>query len=185
LIRREPKLPNELSTARQNKEFELPEIASQLAPLALAISPEAVFGDARKRIALVFKINLAVSIVLAAILLVGIGGAVYSAVFIQKAIWSLAFGGLSVADLIGVYVFKPLSAINAALIGATRLDTLQLRLNQQLSQCAGHDDLEARIRCQTAVWDVIQHELSILASSQPQKEPIKKKAPPTKIKPVH
>ncbi len=141
--------------------------------LALAISPEAVFVDARRRMSVVFRLNLAVAIVLAIILLGGIGGAVFSAVFLRNSTWSFAFGGISAADLLGVYVFKPLSAINASLLGTQRLEMLQLRLSQQLSTCAQHEKLERRIECQTVVWESIQRELAILAGASvtPSTEP--------------
>jgi hypothetical protein len=155
----------------ENEELSLKqfEAARGAGAFALAIGPQAVFQDARRRIGLVFRINLAVSIVLAIILLGGIGGSVFSAVFLKNSIWALALGGVSAADAIGVYVYKPLAAINEALIGATRLDALQLRLSEQLSQCAQHSDLEARIRCQTNVWDAIQHELGIIGATQSQR----------------
>jgi hypothetical protein len=136
--------------------------AKPVAALALAVHPEAVFTDARRRINIVFKFNLAVSIALAIILLGGIGGAVFSALFLKNSIWAIVFGGISAADAVGVYVYKPLTTINEALVGTTRLDTIQLRLNQQLVQCSEYTNLQDRINCQTNVWDAIQRELSAL-----------------------
>jgi hypothetical protein len=136
----------------------------QIGALALAISPQAVFSDARQRMELVFKINLAVAIVLAVILLGGLAGSVYSAIFLHNNIWASVFGGVSAADVIGLLVFKPLTAINTALIGTQRLEMLQLRLSQQLDACALHERLDARIECQSAVWDTIQRELGLLAA---------------------
>jgi hypothetical protein len=94
-------------------------------------------------------------------------------VFLRDSTWSFAFGGISAADLLGVYVFKPLSAINASLLGTQRLEMLQLRLSQQLITCAQHEKLERRIECQTLVWDSIQKELSLLANAGmvPSREP--------------
>ena len=125
---------------------------------------DAVFRDARRRIELVFKINLAVAIVLAVILLIGIGGAVFSAVFLQRDVWTIAFGGVSVADLIGLYAFKPLTAINSAIVASQRLDATHLRLREQLQSCDEHKALKDRIECQSAVWDTIQKELASLAT---------------------
>ena len=152
------------------------ESVKELGALVLAVSPQAVFQDSRKRISLVFRINLAVSIALAVILLAGIGGAVFSALFLRNAVWSLVFGGISAADVIGAYIFKPLSAINAALVTATRLDALQLRLSQQLTQCAQHKNLEERILCQTKVWEAIQRELAIIGGTpQPSSDRLAKR----------
>jgi len=135
----------------------------ELGALALAISPQAVFSDARQRMSVVFKINLGVAITLAVILLGGLGGAVYSAVFLHNNIWATVFGGVSTADVIGLWALKPLTAINHSLVETQRLEMLQLRLSQQLDECSHHDTLEERIKCQTVVWDTIQKELAILA----------------------
>jgi hypothetical protein len=113
----------------------------------------------------VFRLNLGVAIILAIILLGGIAAAVFSAVFLRNSIWSVVFGGVSVADLLGIYVWKPLSVINASLLATQRLEMLQLRLSQQLSTCAQHRNLEERITCQTVVWESIQKELAILAAT--------------------
>lgn len=133
--------------------------------LALAIDPKSVFRDARRRIDLVFRLNLGLAIALAIILLGGIVGAIVCAIFLNKGIWALAFGGVSVADLIGVYAFKPLTAINSALVGTQRLDSVYLRLQEQLKACAEHTDLQERIRCQTIVWEAMQRELATLAGA--------------------
>ena len=152
--------------ASSDTDVELSPEQREIGALGLAISPQAVFTDARQRMGLVFKINLAVAIVLAVILLGGLAGSVYSAIFLHNNIWASVFGGVSAADVIGLLVFKPLTAINAALIGTQRLEMLQLRLSQQLDSCGQHSRLDERIKCQTAVWDTIQRELGLLAASR-------------------
>ena len=137
----------------------------ELGAIALAISPQAVFSDARRRMSVVFKVNLAVAIVLAIILLSGLAGAVFSALFLRNNIWASVFGGISAADVIALMVFKPLTAINSALIGAQRLEMIQLRLSQQLQACTEHEKLQQRIKCQTIVWDTIQKELALLGAT--------------------
>lgn len=138
----------------------------EVAAIALAISPQAVFNDARQRMSIVFKVNLAVAIVLAIILLSGLGGAIYSGIFLRSNLWASIFGGVSAADVIGLMVFKPLTAINSALIGTQRLELIQLRLSQQLQTCAEHVQLQRRIECQGLVWDTIQKELALLADTR-------------------
>lgn len=137
---------------------------TEVGATVLAISSDAVFRDARKRIDLVFKLNLALAIILAVILLGGIAGAIISAVFFEKTIWTLVFGGMSVADVIGVYALKPLTAINAAVIATQRLEAIHLRLSEQLKVCAEHEKLDDKIKCQTTVWEAIEHDLSTLAT---------------------
>jgi|SRR5215469_1953402 len=147
---------------------------TEIGALALALSPESVFVDARNRIGLVFRLNLGIAITLAVILLAGIAGGVYSAVFLQNRVWSSVFGGVSIADLIGVYVFKPLAAINAALVSTIRLDNLQLGLQQQLANCTQLTDAQQRIECQSSVWEKIQIELATL-SPVPSSRPLSKR----------
>lgn len=141
----------------------------ELGAIALAISPQAVFKDARQRMNLVFKVNLAVAIVLAIILLSGLAGAIYSGIFMRSNLWASIFGGVSAADVISLMVFKPLTAINSALIGTQRLEMIQLRLSQQLQACEEHQQLQQRIDCQTLVWDTIQKELSLLSDTRTMK----------------
>lgn len=129
----------------------------------LAMSADAVFRDARRRIDLVFKLNLGVAIVLAVILVGGIGGAVVSAVFLGKTVWAVVFGGISAGDLIGAYALKPLTAINSAIIATQRLEAVHLRMSQQLRACGAHENLDERIRCQTVVWEAIQKDLATLS----------------------
>lgn len=136
---------------------------AKVGSLALAISPEQLFRDARRRIELVFRLNFGVALALAVILLAGIVGAIVSAVFLRQNIWVLAFGGITVADLIGVYAFKPLKAINGSLVATQRLDGIHLRLHKQLPECDQLETPAERIKCQTEVWKSIEAEFATLA----------------------
>lgn len=138
-------------------------VQSEIVGLAVALDPDSVFRDARKRTGLVFQLNLGFAIILGIILLAGIAGSLYSALVLGKPSWATAFGGISAADLIGLYAFKPLVAMNSALVSATRLDNMQLRLKTQLEQCSKYSNLEDKLRCQAGVWDTIQKELASLA----------------------
>ncbi|MDQ3812649.1 MAG: hypothetical protein M3347_01705 [Armatimonadota bacterium] len=139
--------------------------SAEIGGAALAISSDSVFRDARRRINLVFMFNLGLSIVLAVILLAGVAGAVASAVFLKQNTWAAIFGGVSAADLLGLYIFKPLVAVNSAIVAAQRMDLLHLRMYEQLKTCQGHEVLAERIACQTVVWKEIQEELSKLAGA--------------------
>ncbi len=127
--------------------------------IALSISSESVLFSARRRIELVFRINLALAIALAVIFMGGIAGAIVSALAFGNSSWILVFGGVSAADILGVLAFKPLKEIHKALIATQRLDILHLSLQKQLELCDQHKDLEDRFRCQTKVWEAIQAEL--------------------------
>jgi hypothetical protein len=162
--------PNILELSRQATQAEsgnkslatILEPRSEIVGLALALDPDSVFRDARKRTGLVFQLNLGFAIILGIILLAGIAGSLYSALVLGKPSWATAFGGVSAADLIGLYAFKPLVAMNSALVSATRLDNMQLRLKTQLDQCGKYSDVKDRFHCQTAVWEAIQKELASL-----------------------
>jgi hypothetical protein len=152
-VRSEPGKTTASTTPRQ----------SEIVGLAVALDPDSVFRDARKRTGLVFQLNLGFAIILGIILLAGIAGSLYSALVLGKPSWATAFGGISAADLIGLYAFKPLVAMNSALVSATRLDNMQLRLKTQLEQCSKYSNLDDKLRCQAGVWDTIQKELASLA----------------------
>jgi hypothetical protein len=162
--------PNILELSRQASQAESGnEIAvttltprAEMVGLALALDPDSVFRDARKRTGLVFQLNLGFAIILGIILLAGIAGSLYSALVLGKPSWATAFGGISGADLLGLYAFKPLVAINSALVSATRLDNMQLRLKTQLEQCGKYLNVDDRLHCQTAIWEAIQKELASL-----------------------
>ena len=170
LATQKPATPNilELSRAAANarsaERASAPPVTppSEIVGLALALDPDSVFRDARRRTGLVFQPNLGFAIILGIILLAGIAGSLYSALVLGKPSWATAFGGVSAADLIGLYAFKPLIAINSALVSATRLDNMQLRLKTQLEQCGKYTSVDDRFRCQTAVWEAIQKELASL-----------------------
>lgn len=128
----------------------------------VALDPDTVFSDARKRIERVFRLNVILLLTLAILLLVGIGGAIYSALFLQTSTWTLIFGGVAVADLIGIYVFKPITAINRALVSTQQLDLLYLRLREGLKGCDELQDVNEKLACREALWDKVWEDLSAL-----------------------
>ena len=132
---------------------------------AFSISPEAVIRDARRRIDLVFRFNLSVAIALAVVLIGGIAAAVVMGVVFRQPSWSLIFAGVSAADIIGIYVYKPLDAVNAAIVATQRLDAINLRLREQLNLCLQYTELRDRIECQTKLWEAVQDELAALAAT--------------------
>ena len=149
---------------KTSKALPPPAPAREVGSIALAFSPESVFGEARRRIRLVFRLNLGITVALALILLGGISGSVILGGLLEQSKWALIFGGVSVADLLGVYAFKPLKAIYEALFATQRLDTVHLRLYEQLRSCTEHENLSERINCQTQVWEAIQRELTAISS---------------------
>jgi hypothetical protein len=132
---------------------------------ALGISADEVVASARRRIELVFRINLGIAIALAVIFIGGIAGALVSSLVLGKSTWAVAFGGLSTVDLLGVYAFKPLKVINRALVSSQRLDAVHLRLREQLDGCRQLGTMEERMKCQTQIWEAIETQLASLAET--------------------
>jgi hypothetical protein len=97
-------------------------------------------------------------------LLIGIGGAIYSGLFLHSNVWPLVFGGVTVVDLAGVYVLKPVAAINRALLATQQIDLLYLRLREGLKDCESLPDPKAFIECRNAVWDRVWADLSALSA---------------------
>jgi hypothetical protein len=164
-----PDNPVELAReASARVEQEPTEVASEearlIAAVALAISPESVFQDARRRANAVYRFHLVTTIALAGILIGAVICAVVFSVVSREPIWLLVFGGVSAADVLGLYLYKPLTVMRDALVATQRIDTAYLRLQQQLDACSQYTDLTERISCQTAVWDKVTGELTSLAA---------------------
>jgi hypothetical protein len=131
--------------------------------LALSMSTE-VITTARRRISLVFKLNVALALTLAFILFGGVATCIGSAVFGHE-LWASVFGGVAVGDLLGIYLFKPIATISAAVVASQRLELVHMRLVDQLNECAKEQNADKRVACQTAVWDSIQRDLAAMADN--------------------
>lgn len=153
----------ELSYVRQGLSSEATAVVARV---ALAISAEDVIASARRRIDLVFRLNLGIAIALTVVLLGGIAGSLISSLVLGKSSWAAAFGGISAADILGIYAFKPLRVINRALVSSQRLDAVHLRLKEQLDSCRQLDTMEERIKCQTKTWEAIEKQLAALTEPE-------------------
>jgi hypothetical protein len=140
--------------------FELP---PGLGGIALDSSPE-FYAVSRQRIALAFRLSVGLSVTLAFILFGGIAATIVSGLM-GHAAWSATFGGVSGASLLGIYAYKPLAAISEAVVASQRLEIINARLANQLMECAQQADLDKRIRCQDAVWDAVQKEISAMSAT--------------------
>jgi hypothetical protein len=128
---------------------------------ALVLDADAVFADARRRVSVVFKLTVAISTVLAFLLLGGIAGAIIGALAGQ-AVWTVVFGAASAADVLGVIIYKPLTQLNNAIVSAQRLDLLFLSTRERLRDCRGHSQVEQQIACATRVWREMHSGLAAL-----------------------
>ena len=119
---------------------------------ALALDPDAAFRDARNRFQLVLRINIGISVALAVVLIGGIVGAIISALVGRSGLAG-AFGGVTIIDLAGAIIYKPLKATNEALISTQRLDIIHLSTRESLLACAHLTTASARVKCAAPVWN--------------------------------
>lgn len=161
--------PTTATSQRSNADV-TPGPSKEIAALALLYDHDSFFDVARNRNALVFKLTVVITVILAGLGLIGICGCLFTALYSQKALWSVALGGIGLANWLGLLVFKPLDRILSALAASTRLDLLVFRLRHQLDNCMKYPTLEAQHECQTKVWDSIQHD-PMLFGPQSVKQP--------------
>jgi len=139
------------------------EVSPDLGGVALGSSSE-FYAASRRRISLAFRLSVGLALALAVILFGGIAATIVSGLMGYPA-WSAAFGGVSVASLLGTYAYKPLTAISEAAVASQRLEIIHARLANQLKSCTEQSDLQKRIRCQTQVWNTIQKEIAAMSTS--------------------
>jgi hypothetical protein len=150
------------SQRRRELEDDIPRFPPYMG-IALALEPDAVFADARRRVSFVFKLTVAISTVLAFLLLGGIAGAIIGAL-LGHAVWAAVFGAVSAADMLGVIVYRPLAQIDGAIVSAQRLDLLFLSTRERLRDCRRQSELKEQIACATRVWQEMHAQLAALSS---------------------
>jgi hypothetical protein len=143
-----------------------PETAEEALELGIALDSDSVFRDARRRAELVFKINVIVSLLLTVLFFFGVGAAIVLGVM-GKDGWAIVAGGVTIADLAGLLVFKPLSQINASVIETQRLDIVHLSARQRLQEISNIESAEERVAAATSVWNDIKTDLQGLAATDP------------------
>ncbi|MEU7911391.1 hypothetical protein [Microbispora bryophytorum] len=137
-----------------------PEVPAELGGALLTFRMES-FRRMRQRLDRVFKVNLTLAIVLFVVLIGGVSAAISTAI-IGSATWAAAFGGVSVADLLGIYLLKPIQEIRKTNIMSQRLEMIVLQVHERLEACAGQEDWEKRYACQKAVFESIRADFKAL-----------------------
>jgi len=143
--------------------------------IALADSDK-VFDRARERIELVFKIRLGISLIIAAVLVGTVIGAVVSFLYGNTSL-GVALGAGTLADLIAAGIYKPLDKITQTLLDTQRLDMIHVMAKQQLSACLDESP-ESRLECQRQTWSDVMAKLEAIerkpeaagAKSRPQSD---------------
>lgn len=138
-------------------------VSSEVGAAALAIDADSVFRDARKRVARLLTINIALAIVLASILVIGLGGVVIAGIVLGRATATLVFGGMTFADVLALAFTRPFSVIGQTVVQGQRLDIAHLRLREQLRECDTYGSPSEKFECRTRAWDSIQAELRSLS----------------------
>lgn len=119
--------------------------------VALAVSPEDFVRESRKRVRRVFTFHLSVTIALS-VLLIGAITAAFVLFILGDTRSAVAFGGISLAELIGTVVYQPLNKCHAALLASQTLEFLILQMWEQIETCKQQDDIRERIRCMNTTW---------------------------------
>lgn len=97
------------------------------------LEADRIFRDARRRVALVFWINIVLACTIALVLVSAISAGIVFG-FLGHDVWSTALGGVALLDLIGAAVYRPLSQVNNALIRSEQIDIVMLSARQCLRE---------------------------------------------------
>jgi hypothetical protein len=139
-----------------------------VAAVALGEDYDGVFKEARQQVSWYFRLHLVLAIGLIAIFLIGVGGAVVSAIVEKGAsIWSAIFGGVSITSAFGIFATRPLQMIQAAIIVANRIDLVQLRYKGDLEDCTQFATLDEKRTCREKAWTAMKQELDLLHKTSP------------------
>lgn len=119
---------------------------------------DAVLRDARWRTALVFRVNILLSLVIAFILI----GAMTTGIiigFLGNHVSATALGGVALLDLIGAAVYRPLAQVNRAYVKAQRIDMLTVSARDRLRAADAIQDPGERMTASKIAWSSILDDL--------------------------
>ncbi len=128
------------------------------------LEADSVFRDARRRIALVFRMNLVIASVITVILAGAITGTVILG-FLGRDVWATTLGGVALLDLIGAAIYRPLAQINRALVRSQQVDMIVLSARQRLHLAEEIPTADKRLAAVRAAWTSIMAELEALSKS--------------------
>jgi hypothetical protein len=103
------------------------------------LEPDAVFRDARRRAAIVFRLNIALAVAIAIILMSTITAGIIVGFLGQEAP-AAALGGAALLDLIGAAVYRPLAQIDRAWLNLQHVDIVILTARERLRSAAAVKD---------------------------------------------
>jgi hypothetical protein len=122
---------------------------------------EAVFLDARRRVAMVFRMNIVLSLT-AAVTLIGATVAAIVFGFLGQDMWATALGGVALLDLVGAAVYRPLDQMNRALREIQRIDMTMLCTRERLRAVEDVADIDDRAAAMRLAWTEIIADLKEL-----------------------
>ena len=130
---------------------------------AFALSPDAVFNEARARLRLFFRINVGVCLAVSTVLVGALAAALVLALVGRTALAGV-FGALSLGDIVFAAAYGPLKRIEAALVATQRLDIIHLSTRERLSAAQELTDPSARVRETERIWEDIKNDLAALSA---------------------
>jgi hypothetical protein len=125
------------------------------------LEPDAVFRDARRRNALVFHLNVALSAAVAVILIGAITAGIILG-FLGHAVSTVTLGGVALLDLIGAAVYRPLGQVNRAYLKSQQIDILILSARERLQSADSIHGARKRMSAVKMVWGSILADLNEL-----------------------
>lgn len=112
--------------------------------------PAVVFSKLHERVAVVFKIRMAIALFIFVLLVVTIVLAIIGLVIGNKSL-AAGLGATALVDLITAGVYKPLDRIAETLRDTQRLDLIHTMTEEQLQACQHHSP-DKRFEAQQQVW---------------------------------
>lgn len=109
------------------------------------------FSDARRRVTVVFWLNIALSLLIALVLVGAITAAIVFG-FLGQSAWVTALGGVAVLDLVSAAVYRPLTQVNQALLTCQRLDIVYLSARERLKMASELPDAYIQMIVAGRVW---------------------------------
>ena len=108
---------------------------------------DAISRQTRKKVSWMFHLNFALAVGLAALFLVGIGGAVLTAIAARENIWPVVFEGASAVSFVTLLVTNPQKRVWAAIRISNAFDTLSLEYRTRIQKCTLSGTIGNKLQC--------------------------------------
>jgi len=130
--------------------------------VAFVLAPGAVFMTARQRSQVQFYVHVVLLVLFALVGLGSITMVIVSSLMLHENLWGLVFGGLGVADVVGVLLYKPLSKMMGTHLLLHRWDVANGEAQDLLQDCQRFSAVDERMSCKRKVWETLHARLGSL-----------------------